>query len=56
MNTINYFQSVVAKTGARQADSFMRLFMAPGMQHCNNGPGPDNFGQMVTSDAIRPAT
>jgi len=49
VNTINYFQSVVAKLGQRQADSFMRLFMAPGVQHCNNGPGPDNFGQMVTS-------
>ncbi|HKQ75366.1 MAG TPA: tannase/feruloyl esterase family alpha/beta hydrolase, partial [Blastocatellia bacterium] len=48
VNTINYFQSVVAKLGQRQANSFMRLYMAPGMQHCAGGPGPDNFGQMVT--------
>jgi Tannase and feruloyl esterase len=48
MNTVNYFQSVVAKLGQRQADSFMRLYMAPGLQHCFGGPGPDNFGQMVT--------
>src|SRR5262247_313018 len=47
-NTINYFQSVVAKIGQRRTDSFVRLFMAPGMQHCGGGPGPDNFGQMVT--------
>ncbi|HEU0175542.1 MAG TPA: tannase/feruloyl esterase family alpha/beta hydrolase [Blastocatellia bacterium] len=49
MNTINYFQTVVANMGQRQTNSFMRLFMAPGMQHCAGGPGPDSFGQMVTS-------
>jgi feruloyl esterase len=48
VNTINYFQNVVAKLGQRQANGFMRLFMAPGMQHCAGGPGPDTFGQMVT--------
>lgn len=50
VNTINYFQSVVAKLGQRDAASFMRLFMVPGMQHCFGGPGPDSFGSMVTSD------
>ena len=50
MNTINYFQSVVANLGQRDAASFMRLFMVPGMQHCFGGPGPDSFGSMVTSD------
>ncbi len=49
MNTINYFQSVLAKLGERQANSFVRLYMAPGVQHCGGGPGPDGFGQMVTS-------
>jgi len=49
VNTINYFQSVVAKLGQRQANGFMRLYMAPGVQHCAGGPGPDTFGQMVTS-------
>ena len=48
MNTVNYFQSVAAKLGQRQANGFMRLYMAPGMQHCAGGPGPDNFGQTVT--------
>src|SRR5262249_34485734 len=46
-NTINYYQSVVAKFG-RRTDSFARLFMAPGMQHCSGGPGPDSFGQIVS--------
>ena len=54
VNTINYFQSVVAKLGQQQANSFLRLFMAPGVQHCAGGPGPDNFGQMVTSAQSNP--
>jgi tannase/feruloyl esterase len=49
VNTINYFQNVVAKMGQRNADSFIRLFMVPGMQHCGGGPGPDSFGAVVTS-------
>jgi feruloyl esterase len=49
MNTINYVQSVAAALGQRQANGFVRLFMAPGMQHCGGGPGPDSFGQMVSS-------
>jgi len=53
-NTINYFQGVVAKLGQRRADSFMRLFMAPGMQHCNGGPGPDRFGQFVNRSRSDP--
>jgi hypothetical protein len=32
--------------GQRDASSFMRLYMIPGMQHCDNGPGADSFGQM----------
>ncbi len=43
--TINYYQSVKAKMGAKEADSFTRLYMVPGMQHCTGGPGPNMFGQ-----------
>jgi hypothetical protein len=46
INTVNYYQSVLAKMGPRDADSFVRLYMVPGMQHCDNGPGPDSFGQV----------
>jgi feruloyl esterase len=31
--------------GERETDSFVRLFLAPGMQHCTGGPGPSFFGQ-----------
>ena len=32
--------------GQSDADSFVRLYMVPGMQHCDDGPGPDSFGQV----------
>jgi feruloyl esterase len=46
VNTINYFESVVAKMGRRNTKSFVRLYMVPGMQHCGAGSGPNTFGQM----------
>jgi Tannase and feruloyl esterase len=42
--TIDYYQRVIAKMGAKQTEDFVRLYMAPGMQHCGGGPGPDSFG------------
>jgi feruloyl esterase len=45
LNSINYFESVQATMGKQQADSFVRLYMVPGMQHCAGGPGPDDFGE-----------
>ena len=44
-NTVNYYNQVVATMGGAKADSFLRLFMLPGVQHCDGGPGPDTFGQ-----------
>jgi feruloyl esterase len=46
LNTINYFESVIAKMRQKSVDSFVRLYMAPGVQHCGDGPGPDSFGQV----------
>jgi hypothetical protein len=45
LNTVSYYQSVITTMGQPAADSFVRLYMAPGVQHCNGGPGPDSFGQ-----------
>ena len=45
LNTVNYYQSVRAKMGASNVDSFVRLYMLPGVQHCGGGPGADTFGQ-----------
>ncbi|HYL64254.1 MAG TPA: tannase/feruloyl esterase family alpha/beta hydrolase [Candidatus Methylomirabilis sp.] len=44
-NSINYYESVRKTMGAAQTDSFLRLYMVPGMQHCGGGPGTDTFGQ-----------
>lgn len=53
-NTINYFESVLAHMGRRDTDSFVRLFMVPGMSHCAGGPGPNVFGQVGASSADDP--
>jgi feruloyl esterase len=44
-NTVDYYNRVVTKMGARQTASFLRFFQAPGVQHCLSGPGPNMFGQ-----------
>lgn len=45
VNTIDYYHSVGKKIGQQDVDSFIRLFMVPGMQHCAGGPGPTSFGE-----------
>jgi tannase/feruloyl esterase len=45
-STIHYYDEVVSRVGRRNADVFVRLYLAPGVQHCAGGPGPDAFGQM----------
>jgi len=43
-NSINYYSSVAQKLGGvSKIDESMRLFMAPGMNHCNGGDGPSAF-------------
>jgi feruloyl esterase len=44
-NSINYYSNVLSKMGQKQ-DAWVRLFMAPGMQHCGNGPGPNQINYM----------
>jgi feruloyl esterase len=43
---INYYDSVIAKIGLEETQSFVRLYMAPGMHHGFLGPGPNFFGQV----------
>jgi len=54
LNSINYYEAVVNKMGQKDADSFLRLYMVPGMQHCGGGPGPDVFGQFGFATANDP--
>jgi feruloyl esterase len=44
-NAVNYYQSVEKKLGRKTTREFVRLFMAPGVQHCGGGAGPNTFGQ-----------
>jgi feruloyl esterase len=49
VSTVNYYDSVRAKMGPHETEDFVRLYMAPGMQHCYEGPGPNFFGQFDLS-------
>lgn len=46
LSTINYYDSLVANMGLREAESFVRVYLAPGMHHAFLGPGPNFFGQV----------
>ncbi len=42
-NTIAFFENVLSREGARAAGSSIQLYMVPGMNHCQGGPGTDLF-------------
>lgn len=42
--TIDFYAAALRASGRRAAQS-IRLFMAPGLQHCFGGTGPTDFGQ-----------
>lgn len=55
---LKWYRSVEkATTGPGRTADFYRLFMAPGMQHCQGGAGTVNFGQSIEAPArfARPA-
>ena len=54
LNTIDYYQAVVSTMPPGQVEPFLRLYMAPGVQHCEGGPGPDSFGQGGARPAADP--
>lgn len=41
-NGLNYYRKVVSTIG--DPSDFYRVFMVPGMAHCNGGAGPNSFG------------
>ena len=44
--TIDYYRRVQQQMGGAKATAeFMRLFLAPGVEHCAGGPGPQPTGQ-----------
>jgi hypothetical protein len=53
-NTIAYYTEMEKKMGKQKVDSFARLYMVPGMEHCNGGPGASAFGQFGMATAKGP--
>jgi len=52
-NTIDYYKSVQHKMS--DTDSFLRLYMVPGVEHCAGGPGASFFGQFGLQTAKDPS-
>ncbi len=44
-NTIAYYTSLEQEMGKQKVETFVRLYMVPGMEHCSGGPGASAFGQ-----------
>ena len=53
-NAIDYLTSVQKRMGGKQ-DDFIRLYMAPGMNHCGGGPGPNQVNWMAALERWREA-
>lgn len=49
-NTLAFHAGLSASLPAGRADQ-LRLFMAPGMEHCSGGEGPNSFDTLGTLDA-----
>jgi feruloyl esterase len=46
--TVQYYEDVVRTLGNRESvEGFFRLFLAPGMNHCGGGPGPNDFDALT---------
>ncbi|KPL66941.1 feruloyl esterase [Erythrobacter sp. SG61-1L] len=49
-NTVEFFSSLYRVLPANQAKDQVRLFMAPGMEHCSGGEGPSSFDTLGVID------
>ena len=44
-SSIDYFEQIRGAMGEAGTNAAVRLFIAPGVEHCAGGPGPNSFGQ-----------
>lgn len=51
IRTIQYYEAVKELLGTDDTHDFLRLFMVPGMYHCEGGPGPDIFDDLTALEA-----
>jgi feruloyl esterase len=50
--SVEYYNNVVeVMGGAEKTSTWIRLFMMPGMGHCEGGEGPDRFDKMAAIEA-----
>jgi len=49
-NTLAFYHGLYNALPAAQRDAQLRLFMAPGMDHCSGGDGPSQFDTLGTID------
>ena len=50
---VAYYQRLMRQMGAAQTQRFARLFVVPGMQHCQGGVSPNAFGQAWIAPAMQ---
>ena len=46
--TVTYYKNVVSKMGKQSANEFVRLYVVPGMGHCEGGSVAGDFGQRLS--------
>lgn len=49
-NTLAFYQALLKEIPADQREATLRLFMAPGMDHCSGGEGPSAFDTLAVID------
>jgi hypothetical protein len=50
---VHYYEQVLGRMGGvARTQEFFRLFMVPGMTHCQGGPGPNVFGQSALTPGL----
>ena len=47
MNTVGYMQTVADEMGSDAVDEFVRVYMAPGVNHCGGGVGPNQWDMLT---------
>jgi feruloyl esterase len=46
-SSVTYFNNVVNRVGGGVVGTSIQLYMIPGMNHCQGGPGTDTFDRMA---------
>jgi len=52
-NSVEYYTNVVKKVGSSRASNSIKLFMLPGVGHCQGGDGPSAFNSLGALDEWR---